>query len=412
MLLFGLIMLNSVLVLLLGSLTIVFFAYFLRIKPDELSKENLPFVTVLVPARNEERSIRRCLESLVAQDYPNFEIVVINDRSTDKTGDFIAELTAKYPIIKAVESDDAPPGWIGKCNALVRGVREARGDWYVFTDADTCHKKESLKYAVGFALNKGSDMVSFMPVQELKSFWERLIMPVLLGSFLVGDPLNTINDPEDERAYAYGQYILVKRAVYEAIGGHESVHDQILDDIVIARVAKGKGYQVNAASGMLLYKVRMYTDFESVWHGWTKNAYALIECRPSYLALILSLINAGILFPFIHALIVGGLFLAGTNTLSFHIMIGCVVVEMAMLMHWFRQTGRYYEGIKWYHFFLLPFGSIAVTALYLRSAQLVHTRQSVQWKGRSYVVDSTKSVVPPSAVAALCEESSSVSPVS
>lgn len=400
MILFGLIVLNTFLVVSLGALTILFFAHFLKIKPEELKTDNLPFVTVLVPARDEERNIRRCLESLAKQDYPNFEIVVINDRSTDKTGEIIAELSARYPNIKAVESDEAPPGWIGKCNALVHGMKEAKGEWLLFTDADTCHKPESLRYSVGYALIKKSDMISFMPVQELKSFWERLIMPVLLGSFLVGDPTNAINDPEDERAYAYGQYILVRRSVYEAVGGHASVHDQILDDILIGRVVKKRGYQVNAACGRPLYKVRMYYDFESVWHGWTKNAYALIECRPMYLLIILFLINSGIVMPFVNAGILAYLYAQGASTLSFQIMCACVVVEFVMLGRWWKQTGDYYDGLSWYHFFMLPLGGLAVTALYLRSAQLVHSGQSVKWKGRTYVVDTTKSIVSPEKLAA------------
>ncbi|HEY9786454.1 MAG TPA: glycosyltransferase family 2 protein [Candidatus Obscuribacterales bacterium] len=394
MTLFSFVLLNTIIIVSLAGLTFVFFSRFRRIPEPSLSREQLPFVSVIVPARNEELKIGRCLESLAKQTYQRYEIIVVDDRSVDSTASIIQQIANRYPRINFIKGRETPNGWIGKCNALVQAVPHASGEWLLFTDADTCHTPDSLRYAVDYAITSGTDLVSFMPVQELGSFWERVVMPVLLGSFLVGDPFNTINDPEDDRAYAYGQYILVKREVYEAVGGHFAVKDQILDDIMLARTVKGQGYQLTAADGQPLYSVRMYQNLETLWYGWTKNAYALIECNPGYLAIILSLINVSILGPFLQTSLVLSAIASGEAPANLPWIVICIAIEFGMLAGWYQRTSRHYVGVNWYHFFLLPLGSLTVTALYLTSAYLIHSGNNVLWKGRRYRVNSHKTVEP------------------
>jgi chlorobactene glucosyltransferase len=390
--LFWLFTLESILASVLAGLTFLFFLYFPRLQKKSLPETELPFITVVVPARNEEGKIGRCLESLAKQDYPNYEVIAVDDRSQDKTGEIIQGLSAQYPVIKYLRANEAPPGWIGKCSALVQAVEHAQGKWYLFTDADTCHTPESLRYAVSYAIEHKADLISFMPVQELGSFWERVVMPVLLGSFLCGDPLNTINEHTNERAYAYGQYILVRRDVYEKVGGHDSVHDQILDDISFARVVKSHGYLILSADGRLLYKVRMYTDFESLWQGWTKNLYALIECNIIYLVLVILLINLAIVGPLVSAGYVASMWLRGDYGAELNILTGQVIYQLTLLFLWYKRTSQHYLGVDWRHVFLLPFGSLTMSALYLHSAYLVHSGVKVSWKGRQYTVNTSKSI--------------------
>lgn len=390
--LFWLFTLESILASVLAGLTFLFFHYFRRLKTESLPDAELPFVTVVVPARNEEAKIGRCLESLAKQNYPKFEVIAVDDRSDDRTGDIIRDLASKYSVIKYVRAQEAPPGWIGKCSALVQAVKYANGQWYLFTDADTCHTPESLRYALTYALKKKAELISFMPVQELGSFWEQVVMPCLLGSFLCGDPLNTINEHTNERAYAYGQYILVKREVYEKVGGHDSVHDQILDDISFARVVKSHGHLILSADGRLLYKVRMYTDLESLWQGWTKNLYSLIECNPVYLVLVILLTNTAIVGPFISAGLVGSMWAAGEFGTELNILTAHVVYQLVLLFAWYKRTSQHYLGVDWRHFFFLPMGSLTMSALYLHSAYLVYSGVKVSWKGRQYTVNTSKSI--------------------
>lgn len=377
----------------LASLTFLFFRYFRTLKAESAPDNELPFVSVIVPARNEEGKIGRCLESLAKQNYPRYEVIVIDDRSDDRTAEIIRSIAARYPCIKYVQGKDAPPpGWVGKCNALVQAVKHASGEWYLFTDADTCHTPESLRYALSYSLKNKAELISFMPVQELGSFWERVVMPVLLGSFLCGDPLNTINEHTNERAYAYGQYILVQRRIYEEVGGHYSVYDQILEDISLARVVKAHGYHILSADGRLLYKVRMYTDLETLWQGWTKNLYSLIECRVLFLVLVILLLNTAILVPFASALSVAYRFSLGHPGSCSYLFLGLVVCQLALLLAWYRRTSQHYLGVDLRHFFLLPLGSLTVTVLYLHAAYLVLSGKKVNWKGRSYTVNTSKSI--------------------
>jgi len=245
---------------------------------------------------------------------------------------------------------------------------------------------------VSYAVANNAELISFMPVQELGSFWERAVMPVLLGSFLCGDPMNTINDHTNERAYAYGQYILIRRDVYENVGGHAAVHDQILDDISLARVVKGHGHHVMSADGRLLYSVRMYTDLETLWLGWTKNLFSLIECQLIYLVLIIALINMAVVGPFIQVAMLCGMAISGKLSPQFPLLAGLTAVEFGLLFAWYKRTAEHYKGVGAPHFFLLPIGSLTVSILYLHSAYLVLSGKKVSWKGRRYTVNTSKAI--------------------
>ena len=391
---FTIVFLTTILIVSLTGLTHIFLARFRRVRTPIIPAEQLPFISVVIPARNEETKIARCLESLATQDYPNYEIVIIDDRSTDKTSEIIQEIASRHPHIKFIKGRETPTGWIGKCNALVQAYPHAKGDWIVFSDADTCHEPHSLRYAVDYAIINKVDMISFMPLQELRTFWEQVVSPVMLGSFLAGDPLNSVNDPNHVRAYAYGQYILISRNAYETVGTHRAVHDQILDDIMLAQRVKGSGFHIMAVDGCHLYKVRMYQDLESLWFGWTKNAYALIECNLLYLAMILILINGAIISPFVHLAILAQGVASGNPPHIFLYIAPLVAIEFIGMAAWYGHTKQFYDGAKWSHFFLLPLGCVIFTAIYLRSAYLVLSGNKVSWKGRQYRVNSHKTIEP------------------
>ena len=244
-------------------------------------------------------------------------------------------------------------------------------------------------------MSLNADLVSFMPVQELGSFWERVIMPVLLGSFLCGDPFNKVNDQKHPRAYAFGQYMLIKREAYDAVGGHHSVHNQILDDITLSRRIKQSGFRVFAADGTPLYTVRMYNDLKSTWCGWVKNVYTFMDCNPFALLTSLFFINCGMLVPWVLAVWVGLDFVglhwlrAADSHTSLWVM---TVVQMLLTCIWFQLSTQYYRGICWYHVFLLPLGSLMVTALYLDSARRVYSGIKTAWKNREYSVKPDMSI--------------------
>jgi chlorobactene glucosyltransferase len=373
---------ETVIVSIVMLLLFVFY-YFLRsIKVRQVfPNQNLPFVSVIVPARNEELKVESCLKSLADQDYPNFEIIAVDDLSTDRTGEIIHKLAAQFPAITAVSGTVNPDGWIGKCNAIVQAVGHASGQWLVFTDADTCHDEQSLRKAVSFALENQVDMVSFMPLQELGSFWEKTIMPPLLSSFLLGDCLHMVNWPNAARAYAYGQYILARTSSYHAVGGHQSVRDEIVEDFALARAFKISGRRIMVADGRSLYKVRMYTSLETLWHGWVKNLYSFAECNPLFLTALLIALNCVLIGPFIE--------LATANNLLLFLLAILQIIELFIAA---RLTARHVAGPKWYHFFLFPLSSVMITVLYTTSAFKVISGSKIDWKGRSYRVTSARTI--------------------
>jgi chlorobactene glucosyltransferase len=388
------VLLDTLVIVSLTALTFLFFHFFRTVETSKQADEKLPFISVLIPVRNEEEKIKRCLDSLIAQDYPRFEIIVVDDRSTDASARIITEVAAQSPMVKAVFCPPGRPGWLGKCNALDYASKYASGSWYAFIDADTYHHPNSLRDAVSAAMTYQVDLISFMPVQELYTFCERAVMPVLLGSFLCGDPLNKINDDTDPRAYAYGQYTLVKGDTYKAIGGHESVKNQILDDIAIARVVKGRGYRITTADGRRLYAVRMYTGFLELWQGWTKNVYALLDCNPIYLIGLLVLLNMALLVPFVSLTGLLNTLIQGNQDPSLPLLSALLVIQFGSILSWYYRTTLHYRGVKMWHVILLPVGTLMVTVLHLYSAFCFIGRLQVTWKGRKYSVSTAKTIAP------------------
>lgn len=389
---FSIILTNTLFIAALLGLTMAFYARLLKVKKSELIDADLPFVSVIIPARNEEKKIARCLSSILCQDYPNLEVIVIDDRSTDATAEIIADFAARDARIKFVQGKDAPSGWIGKCNALAYAVGHASGEWFVFTDADTWHSTNSVRDAITHAIANRVDLISFVPVQELGSFWERAVMPVLLSSFLLGDPFHTVNDPAAERAYAYGQYIVCRRRSYLAVGGHQSVRDEIVEDHAIGRVFKEKGYKIQVADGRTLYSVRMYTDLESMWQGWTKNLYSLIDSKIIHLVLILLLMNFTVLGPIINLFLAFNVWIGAEEAWHPYIAGTLVALQFVLFWFWYRLTGLHRSGCPWQYYLFIPFGSLAVSALQLHAAYLVLSGSPVNWKGRRYTVNTSKTI--------------------
>jgi len=382
------------------GLTYIFYKLLQSVPRAEFPTETPPLVSVIVPARNEEGKVGRLLRSLLLQHYPNLEIVIIDDRSTDNTAkviqSYVDSILNHKKCIKFVHGKDAPEGWIGKCNALAHAVSYASGDWLIFTDADTYHYPNSIGDAVAYAVSNKSDLASFVPVQELGSFSEKLIMPVLLSSFLLGDPFHSINDSQSKRAYAYGQYIVCRRNPYMAVGGHQRVRDEIVEDHALARVFKEDGYKISVADGKTLYSVRMYTNLETLWQGWTKNLYSFIDSNVINLVFYLILINAVALGPFIQLLLVAQLFLSGNEENIFNAsrLLPIVAIEFGILYLWFKKASQHHVGIDWRNFFLMPFGGLAVSALFFHAAYMVLSGSQISWKGRRYVVNTAKTISP------------------
>jgi glycosyltransferase involved in cell wall biosynthesis len=235
-------------------------------------------VDVIVPARNEEDCLGRCLESLVAQQGISFQIIVVDDGSTDGT----LAIAESFPCVRVLRAAEPKPGVMGKSNALITGAEGRTAKWLLFTDADTVHYPGSLATSVQEAESRNVDLLSYSPEQEAVTWWELAVMPVVFAELVRTYPPERVNDPADPTVTANGQYILVRREAYQALGGHYAVASNILEDLELAKIFKASDHKIWFRHGANLVRTRMYRSFRAMWDGWTKNLALLF---PSPLAL-------------------------------------------------------------------------------------------------------------------------------
>lgn len=244
-----------------------------------------PVVSVIVPARNEEASLGACLESLVSQTGIDFEIIVVDDHSTDRTRDIAVSFAAAGESkLRVVEAGPLPAGWTGKNNAIVAGVHQARGEWLLFTDADTVHLPGSLARALEEARENRVDLLSYSPEQIAVTFWEMAVLPVVFAELAQQYPPSKVSDPNSPLAAANGQYLLVKREAYDAVGGHAAIASEILEDVALARAFKAAGRKIRFRYAADAVRTRMYRNWSQLRDGWTKNL-ALLFPHPGWLVL-------------------------------------------------------------------------------------------------------------------------------
>lgn len=240
-----------------------------------------PEVSILVPARDEARVIDGCIRSLLAQDPPACEVIALDDGSTDGTGAILAGLAAGDPRLRVVSGTPVPPGWTGKNWACRQLADAARGELLCFTDADTRHDPRALGDAVAALEAHGADLVSLLPHQELGSWGERLLVPILPWSLFAIYPA-----PAAARlrwpplAMAVGQYMLFRRAAYERIGGHAAVRARAAEDVAFARRLTAAGGRVRLLNGAGRVACRMYTGFGSAWAGLSRSLFDALGRRP------------------------------------------------------------------------------------------------------------------------------------
>lgn len=267
-----------------------------------------PRVSVLIAAKDEETNIETAVRTMLDQDYPNFELIVIDDRSTDRTGQILESLRAERndDRLKVVHVRELREGWFGKNNAMREGVAIADGEWLCFGDAD-CRQtsRRTLSTAVRFALAEKLDFLSLLPQLEMHGIWERIIQPVCGAVMVYWFQPAKVNEPDSSDAYANGAFMLMKRSCYEAIGRHGAVRTDVNEDMSMARLAKKKGQRLFVIHNDGLYTVRMYTTFRQIWRGWSRIFYGCFGSfrRLRLTAIMLTVMN---IVPYASLLLAAG----------------------------------------------------------------------------------------------------------
>lgn len=344
-----------------------------------------PLVSICVPARNEERNIRACVEGLLAQDYPHFEVIVLDDRSTDGTSAILADLASQDVRLHVISGSELPPGWAGKPHALYQASGAARGKWLCFVDADTFLSPMTLSACYAKAMETQADMFTIMTFQILGSFWEKTVMPLVLTALSVGFSPRKVNDPNRKDSIANGQFILIKRSVYDAIGGHERVKDSIVEDKAISEQVKWNGFRLIVADGYALVRTRMYTSLPEIWEGWTKNIYLGLRDQTGLLWLgVFGAFVALLAAFFLPAWPVLGIawYLNDGGWMAATVMVESLVF-WAYLIYVRAMVARKMEISPWYAL-TTPVGAAVFAAMMITSALRVLTGKGVTWKGRTY----------------------------
>jgi glycosyltransferase involved in cell wall biosynthesis len=351
-----------------------------------------PQLSVIVPARNEEASLGDCLQSLISQSGVAFEIIVVDDHSTDRT----REIAQSFPqeLVRVIEAPPLPAGWTGKNNAVTAGVNDARGEWLLFTDADTVHLPGSLVRALTEAQDHSADLLSYSPEQIAVTFWEMATLPVVFAELARQYPPSVVSDPASPIAAANGQFILIRRDAYEAVGGHAAIAKEILEDVALAQAVKRSGRKIRFRYAPDAVRTRMYRNYRQLRDGWTKNL-ALLFPNPSWLA-AKTLLNWGL--PWVLMFLPLIFFLGADFSRQVGLPIGpsnllLKLVDVSTLWWWIvivsLLLGRNFSRLRRANFDLamewlgVLFGMPMFAYLLLRSKR-AHANGSVPWKGRTY----------------------------
>jgi len=359
-----------------------------------------PVVSIIVPARNEESCLAACLESLVAQTGITFEIIVVDDASTDRTAEIARSFSTNHagadalvrpglagsspdgtthPAVTLISAPLLPDNWTGKNNAMSAGAKVAKTKRLLFTDADTVHQPGSLARAVAEAEQHGAALLSYSPAQEVQGFWENAVMPVIFAELATTYPPQAVNDPASPIAAANGQYLMISREAYDAVGGHAAVASDLLEDVALARLVKHSGRKLFFRYAADAVRTRMYRTFAQLREGWTKNL-ALLFPRPRALAFLRSaefLLIVGNLAAAIWAELSGRPNLAVQTTLLTIILSG---------WFWLRIRKAHFSALS----SLAAILGLPMFSYLLWKSITLGKKGGITWKGREYLFPEPK----------------------
>jgi glycosyltransferase involved in cell wall biosynthesis len=362
---------------------------------NPVSPAGNPRVSIIVPARNEEETIEQALHSLLALDYDNFEVIAVNDRSTDSTGEIMervaenhnhnrnqnpnplaktATRTGHPRVLNVIHHTELPPGWLGKTHAMWTAVNQATGDWLLFTDADVLFKPESLRRALAYAESVRADHVVLFPRMIMKRPGEYMMIAFFQTLFMFGHRPWKVADPSADDHMGVGAFNLVRRRVYDAVGTYEALRMEVVDDMKLGKVVKKAGFAQRNVFGGDLISIRWAKGAMGIVNNLTKNFFAVLSFqwwRTVISAFGLAFLNLG---PFL------GIFLAQ----------GCARVPYAVAL---GSMFSIYIGMSWrsavpaYYFLLHPVSTALFIYTLLRSMILTLWNDGIEWRGTKYPLD-------------------------
>lgn len=344
--------------------------------PEEGEPVSVPKISIVIPARNESGTLSHTLESLLAQDYSNFEILIVDDHSEDTTFQIAQEFAERDGRVRALKGAELPEGWRGKAWALQQGAAIAEGNWLLFTDADIVQHSKTLKCALALAQKEKLDLLSIAPHMDCLSFWEKVMLPFFVAILGLVRPLHKSNDPKSSIALASGGFLLMKSLIFRHIGGYEQIHDAIAEDLKLAELFKFNRYKIKTVITRSKWlRTRMYDSFGSIWEGLSRHAFEVSHYNPLRLCVSVLLAYSVIVAPAI--LGVTGIFTHQWKVvgLSAFPILMMVLLQTVMNHRW---------GISLFYFFSFPLATFFYGMMMLNSMFSFYFRGGNLWKGRRY----------------------------
>jgi cellulose synthase/poly-beta-1,6-N-acetylglucosamine synthase-like glycosyltransferase len=345
-----------------------------------------PKVSIILPARNEEMFIDKCINSLLEQDYENYEIIAIDDSSDDNTGNIIKKIAEKNSKVKYVLAEPKPEKWTGKNWACMEGFRKSSGELLLFTDADTFHTKKTISLAVDHLLSEGLDALTVIPKMLCLDWWTKITLPVLSTFLHTRFSALRVNDPSKKTGYFFGSFFIIKRKTYESVGAHEGVKSDIVEDGALGKKVKEQGFKLKMVRGEHLVEAVWARDWTTLWHA-LKRLMIPLYVQSNRIAIGIFFAVLFLLFMPFPILTYSMLF----ADLSESFVILCGISSFAAGLFYLGSILDATKGLSlgFRHALFAPIGSAVIVAGFATGILHAKRSNSLTWRGRTYSISET-----------------------
>ncbi len=342
-----------------------------------------PLLSVIIPAKDEEGYIATCVRSILDSDYPNLQVIVVNDRSRDRTDEIVSQMARGDSRVEVLSVHELPVGWTGKTHALFQGTRKSSADFFLFTDADSVMHSEILSRAMSHVLHNDLAMLGLLPGFVELGYIEKMIHPHLALGLSSIHPLGEVNDPNKEAALASGSFIMIRRDAYEQVGTWEQFKEEITEDIALSKAVKAHGLKLLVAVAHEYVRTRPFLDIQAMRWFWQRTFYGGLEKNVAKISrLILNYVSLGIVLPVLMALSIGAL-CAGQGTLPIRLLLVLSAATMVATIAGYTIFLRTMQA-HWAYGLTAPVGLLAAAWVAANTMLAVLKDEGIRWRGSVY----------------------------
>lgn len=343
--------------------------------------DGLPLVSIVVPARNEEhRVLAESIRSILAQDYEPFEVIAIDDRSTDNTRSILKALAQADSRLRVIEGEDLPNGWLGKPHAMHQGLKQARGEWILATDADMIFDKAALRTSLATIRAQNADAISLIPYFETGSFWERVIIPTWAWVTVMFTIAYRIDNPKTQGALGIGGFFLMRRSALARVGGYEALKNEVVEDIRLAEMIKRSGGRMITVQAPGLLRTRMYRSFGEIWESCTRTWFSGMKFSFGFALVCALSMYVMAVAPALVAVVAAIGIITRADATLWQLLVPALLAWLMQIVVLMISGFRY--GVSGVYALTAPLGLALLYTMLLDSGVRIRTRMGVRWKGR------------------------------